>query len=219
MGMHVRDEDQEPRASWSFFLIHLTWAVALVAPRLLSLQVLLLLSWGLVHVLACVLFTITFGQHGTFLELKGYTGLGDYVNEPTGGGAFRIEYYLYCFMSTLHNIVGIWALPMERVPELIFTMVLCAVNLSAWAYLMGSISGLCVTDDEAIAESHKLMADVTHFITHERVPPSVCEELKSYFNVNAQQQRATLSLAEQKDIYRALPLALQVRATTHWVEV
>lgn len=178
-----------------------------------NVQVLLLLSWGIVHVLACVLFMITYGQSGNFVELKGYTGLGDFVNEPTGGGPFRIEYYLYCFMSTLHNIVGIWALPMERVPELIFTMVLCAVNLSAWAYLMGSISGLCVTDDESIAESHKLMADVTHFIQHEKVPPSVSEELKNYFNVNAQQQRATLSLAEQKEIYRALPLALQVGNT------
>jgi hypothetical protein len=58
--------------------------------------------------------------------------------------------------------------------------------------------------------SHETLKAVSHFIQHNPLPPGVASELRAYFNVNAQQQRASLSLAEQKDIYRNLPLSLQV---------
>jgi hypothetical protein len=48
-------------------------------------------------------------------------------------------------------------------------------------------AGLCVAADETLAESHEKMAAVTHFIANEKMPPSVVNELKGYFNVNAQQ--------------------------------
>lgn len=51
---------------------------------------------------------------------------------------------------------------------------------------------------------------MSHFIQHNPLPPGVAQELRAYFNVSAQQSRASLSLAEQKDLYRNLPLSLQV---------
>ena len=58
------------------------------------------------------------------------------------------------------------------------------------------------------------MTAVTRFIQHNPMPPGVSEELKSYFNINAQ-AKTQLSLTEQNEIYRNLPLSLQVEAARH----
>ena len=93
---------------------------------------------------------------------------------------------------------GIYELIMGRVDEVIFVMVILVLNLSTWAYLMGTISDLCVTADESIAQSHEMMMAVTRFIQHNPMPAGVSEELKSYFNINAQ-AKSQLSLTTLLD--------------------
>lgn len=173
-----------------------------------DLQALMFSALGMIHVLTCVWFFMTDGAPANYQALSGYEDYGDYTNHPNGGGPFRLEYYFFCFMviTTLISTQGIYDLVMGRVDEICFTILILLLNLSAWAYLMGTISGLCVTADESIARSHELMAAVSRFIQHNPMPPGVSEELKNYFNVNAQ-QKTQLSLAEQNEIYRYVRVA------------
>lgn len=170
-----------------------------------DLQALMFSALGMIHILACVWFFMTDGAPANYQALSGYEDYGDYTNHPDGGGPFRLEYYFFCFVviTTLISTQGIYDLVMGRVDEILFTILILLLNLSAWAYLMGTISGLCVTADESIARSHELMAAVSRFIQHNPMPPGVSEELKNYFNVNAQ-QKTQLSLAEQNEIYRCV---------------
>jgi hypothetical protein len=172
-----------------------------------DLHALLFSALGMIHVLTCVWFIMTDGAHANFQALSSYEDYGDYTNHPSGGGPFRLEYYFFCFMvvTTLISTQGVYDLVMGRVNEICFTIFILLLNLSAWAYLMGTISGLCVTADESIARSHELMTAVSRFIMHNPMPPGVSEELKNYFNVNAQ-QKTQLSLAEQNEIYRCVAL-------------
>ncbi|GAB5032884.1 potassium channel skor-like [Nannochloropsis oceanica] len=181
-----------------------------------DLQALLFSALGMIHILTCIWFFMTEGDPGNYQALSGYEDFGDYTNHPSGGGPFRLEYYFFCYMllATLLSTQAIYDLVMGRVSEICFTIVILLLNLTAWAYLMGTISGLCVTADESIAQSHELMTAVSRFIQHNPMPPGVSEELKSYFNVNAQ-QKTQLSLTEQTEIYRNLPLSLQVEAARH----
>jgi hypothetical protein len=41
----------------------------------------------------------------------------------------------------VQNAGGIFVIPMERTTELGFTILVCLVNTSAWAYLMGCLAG------------------------------------------------------------------------------
>jgi hypothetical protein len=52
------------------------------------------------------------------------------------------------------------------------------LSLSAWSALMGAISGLCVTNDESLLESHDRQAAVAHFVSQESMPPKVADELR-----------------------------------------
>ena len=185
-----------------------------------DLQALLFSALGMIHILACVWFFMTDGTMGNYLAVSSYEDYGDYTNHPEGGGPFRLEYYLFCFMviTTTISTQGLYDLVMGRVDEIVFTIFILLLNLSAWAYLMGTISGLCVTADESIARSHELMTAVSRFIQHNPMPPGVSEELKTYFNVNAQ-QKTQLSLAEQNEIYRCVVgLAVCVLGGVRWMD-
>ncbi|TFJ86293.1 hypothetical protein NSK_002501 [Nannochloropsis salina CCMP1776] len=181
-----------------------------------DLQALLFSALGMIHILTCVWFFMTEGDPGNYQALSGYEDYGNYTNDPSGGGPFRLEYYIFCYMliTTIISTQGIYDVVMGQAREIWFTMFILLLNLSAWAYLMGTISGLCVTADESIAQSHELMTAVSRFIQHNPMPPGVSEELKGYFNINAQ-QKTQLSLTEQTQIYHSLPLSLQVEAARH----
>ena len=64
--------------------------------------------------------------------------------------------------------------------------------------------------DEETAASHELMNAVIRFIRLNAVPTDLAESIKAYFTSNAQ-QKSDLSLEDENAIYRALPLATQVR--------
>jgi len=64
--------------------------------------------------------------------------------------------------------------------------------------------------DETIAESHDLMNTCVRFIKQNDIPPELAEELKNFFTLDVL-QKGTLSLADQNQVYRNLPLSLQVQ--------
>lgn len=71
-----------------------------------------------------------------------------------------------------------------------------------------------MTADESIAQSHSNMKAVSRFIEDQQVPDSIKEELKTYCNVS-HIQKTKLSLTEQNEIYKDLPLSLKVEAARY----
>ena len=98
--------------------------------------------------------------------------------------------------------------------EIGFLIVVVILNLSAWSYLTGTISGLFIAADESIAASHQLMTTVVRFIQHNRMSQEAGDEIKTFFNLTGT-QKTDLTLNEQNEIYGNLPLSLQVQVARH----
>lgn len=77
----------------------------------------------------------------------------------------------------------------------------------------GWISGLFVSMDETVAESHEQMGSCVRFIKQNKLPPELGTELKDFFSMDMN-QKCSLSLADQDLVYRNLPLSIQVEVRT-----
>ena len=71
-------------------------------------------------------------------------------------------------------------------------------------------TGLFVSVDETVAESHDLMASCVRFVKENKVSPQLGAELKKFFSIDVI-QNGSITLADQNLVYRSLPLSLQVR--------
>lgn len=72
-----------------------------------------------------------------------YMQYGDYTNGHDDGGPLRLHYFLFCFMYVTMVVSGkSWSsLVVGRLVEQIFVIFLLILNLSAWSYIIGLISG------------------------------------------------------------------------------
>lgn len=76
-------------------------------------------------------------------------------------------------------------------------------------------SGLFVSMDESVAQSHEQMGSCVRFIKQNNIPSELGVELKDFFSMDMN-QKCSLSLADQNLVYRNLPLSIQVEVSCYY---
>jgi hypothetical protein len=167
----------------SYFKMKLAKATA-TARLTVEIQILFAILFALLHVSACVWFALTDPLTTTTTN----TYLSNYHGTFSGFGAnstsnLRLEEYMlsmYWVTGTLTTMgQGGGDLMPQNARERVFAIFLMMMNLSIYAYILGAISNLFMSADEAIVRKRSEISAVERFITSNRLSSDLEKEIRN----------------------------------------
>lgn len=160
-----------------------------------------------------VAVTVTHLCACAFLYL-GYFGQPAWMDRGVEYGATREEnvwdHYLLSFyyvISTFRTVGNVDELQPSTWQELVLCLVLMAITMVFFAYVLGEISAMIMQSDDAVAEERARQAIVDNYIASKQgISSQLADEIRAYTRNSASQgQKADLS-----EIYQLMSHSLQV---------
>ena len=189
------------------------------------------LLFAFTHLPACMWFYLTDNDdedtflHNTKIATSedGYWFSGYGVTSTSG---LKFEQYcmsLYWVTGTISTMgQGAGELMPQNAKERIFTIFLMLLNLSAYAYILGAISQLFMTADEALVDIRKEVTLIESYIDNNNFESNLKNEIRSTVKPTSTQMvggkkssLAMISPEEERDILRALSHNLRVEISHH----
>jgi len=188
------------------------------------------LLFALTHLPACLWFFLTdHDDEDTFLHNTkivtsedGYWFSGYGVVSSNG---IKFEQYLmslYWVTGTISTMgQGAGELMPQNEKERIFTIFLMLLNLSAYAYILGAISQLFMTADEALVDIRKEVTLIESYIGNNDFGPNLISEIRGTVKMSnalvggKKGTVGTISTEEEREIIKSLSHNLRVEVAHH----
>ena len=184
-----------------------------------EIQILFCVLFALLHLSACFWFALTDPLTNTSMN----TYLSNYHGTFSGFGSssssfLRFEEYMlamYWVTGTLTTMgQGGGDLMPQNSRERIFAIFLMLMNLSIYAYILGCISNLFMSADEAIVRKRAEISAVERYITTNRLGLELEKEIRSAMSTDASSGQG-VSLEEERAVFKKLSHSLQVQVSKH----
>mmetsp|Transcript_23103 Transcript_23103/g.47903 ORF Transcript_23103/g.47903 Transcript_23103/m.47903 type:complete len:2455 (+) Transcript_23103:3757-11121(+) len=202
----------------SFFSVKLAKATS-TARLTVEIQILFVVLFSLLHASACIWFALTDPKTTTAMN----TYLSNFHGTFSGFGSnstssLRIEEYMlsmYWVTGTLTTMgQGGGDLMPQNATERIFAIFLMMMNLSIYAYILGAISNLFMSADEAIVRKRAEISAVERYITSNRLSSELEKEIRSAMSTDTSSGQG-VSLEEERAVFKKLSHSLQVQVSKH----
>jgi len=180
----------------------------------------------LMHILACIWHALTEDRDGKnwqtrltklqLVEIKDDDGYILYGMDAAGvRGGFQLDEYLLSFWWVFSTLTSVGTAYMEavNVAERWFFMLLMLLNLSLFAYILGTISSLFMSADAQLVAARSEISQTNDFIERHALPAELCGQLRDYSMLQASTK--TFSEKEDNDIFLGLSYSLQVDVARH----
>ena len=151
------------------------------------------------------------------------TYLRNYNSEYTGFGSestnnFKYEQYMFAvfWVTTCLTTMGQGGgdLMPQNNGERFFAIYLMIMNLSLYAYILGVISNLFMSADEAIVEKRAEISALENYLQSNNIPPELENEIRSSMNSEGGGADG-VSLEEEKKVFQRLSHSLQVQVSKY----
>jgi len=192
-------------------------AKATRAERLvLEIELLFTILFLLVHVSGCAWFMITDPSTHENSYLRNYNSEFDLFGSVASNN-FRWEQYMLAvfWVTTCLTTMGQGGgdLMPQNNKERFFAIYLMIMNLSLYAYILGVISNLFMSADEAIVEKRAEISSIEKYIDTNRIPPQLEAEIRGAMMPETGDNG--VSVEEEKLVFSKLSHSLQVQVSKH----
>lgn len=182
-----------------------------------EIQILFSLLFSLLHVSACLWFALT----DPTVDSNGNTYLDNYNGKFDGfGSVSSSEIYFEQYLLALYWVTGTLTtmgqgggdLMPQNSRERIFSIYLMTMNLSIYAYILGVISNLFMSADEAIVQKRAEISALERYISSNKIDATLEMEIRSAMSNNGQHG---VSVEEERAVFKKLSHSLQVQVSRH----
>ena len=183
---------------------------------MVELQILFVMLFCCVHFLACAWFTIT-------NSLTENTYLNNYHNTYSGFGSDQTDPMMYePYLLSLYWVTGTLTtmgqgggdLMPQNLKERFFAIGLMIFNLSVYSYILGSISNLFMSADEAIVQKRNELSALERFISGNKLSSGLEIKIRMAMR-NQGNQGMGVSVEEERAVFKKLSHSLQVEVSRH----
>ena len=186
-----------------------------------EIQMLFVVLFATLHASACVWFALTDPQ-----ATNKNTYLRNYQSTFSGFGSvsssdYRVEQYLlalYWVTGTLTTMgQGGGDLMPQNAVERIFAIYLMMMNLSIYAYILGAISNLFMSADQAIVEKRAEISALERYISTNCIPLDLEREIRNATSSNStdDNEGQGVSVEEERAVFKKLSHSLQIQVSKH----
>merc|ERR1719502_133576 len=184
--------------------------------RILSeLQWLAFIIMGTSHFLACIWFYMSqrMEDQNSLLnsDYRGYGAFAKNVGGYDTENEYAIPQYVLSmyWVTTTLTTIGTGDMLAVNTLERLFVILLMIINLSIYAYMLGSISSLFMSADEQLVGLRNEISAVEKYIKDKNLPADIAKEIRQIFEYKTS-NTANVSNEDEGEIYRSLSHTLQV---------
>jgi len=181
-----------------------------------ELQILFVMLFACVHLAACIWFSLTSSPtDNTYLKNyhNTYDKFGSDKENPMMYEPYLLSLYWVTGTLTTMGQGGGDLMP-QNLQERFFAIFLMVFNLSIYAYILGAISNLFMSADEAIVERRNEISALEKYISDNKLSTGLETEIRGAMR-NQGGEGSGVSADEERSVFKKLSHSLQVEVSRY----